>query len=167
MSDRPKRGRRRPGRPDEGDSALPGACLVTMCTLCREGLFGHVVNGVMRLNQTGEIARRSWDEIPRRFPSVALDTFVVMPNHLHGIVEVGGGDSLAAIVRWYRSSSTRRINEARSEPGTHIWRRGYQEHAVRNQRELLAVREYIQDNPALWEEDENHPAFSRKRADRG
>ncbi len=181
MSDRREKGQQRSGSTDAGSPPPDGACLVTICTRYRECLFGHVINGAMRLNQTGEIARRFWEEVPRRFPSVVLDAFVIMPNHLHGILvassrgrsrsgAAGGpagqppGAAPAAIVRWYKSSSTRRINEAHSMPGTPIWDRGHQEHLVRHQRELLAVREYIQDNPALWEDDENHPAFQRRSA---
>ncbi len=151
------------------------AWLITVGTCYRECLFGHVSNGVMRLNRTGEIARRCWEEVPHRFPSVTLDAFVVMPNHLHGIILAGdsrpgdgpaGGPapaSVAAIVRWYKSCSTRRINKLHAMPGTPIWGRGHREQAVRRRRELQAVRGQVRGNPALWEEDEYHPAFSRRR----
>jgi REP element-mobilizing transposase RayT len=70
------------------DYALPGAYFVTVSTRDRVCLFGHVVNGEMRLNEYGEIARRCWEDIPDHFPFVELDAFVVMPNHIHGIVVI-------------------------------------------------------------------------------
>ena len=77
----------------------PGAYFVTICTHGRECLFGEVVDGRMRLNALGKIARQCWLEIPRHFPHAALDAFVVMPNHVHGIiwiVESQNDDSVGA-----------------------------------------------------------------------
>jgi putative transposase len=51
--------------------------------------FGQVLHGEMRLNVYGQIVRDCWKEIPAHFPHATLDTFVVMPNHLHGIILVG------------------------------------------------------------------------------
>ena len=70
------------------DYAEPGAYFVTVCTRDRACLFGHVVNGEMHLNEAGEIAQRCWEDIPTHFPSVELDAFVIMPNHVHGIVVI-------------------------------------------------------------------------------
>jgi putative transposase len=69
---------------------LPGAYFVTICTRDRECLFGHVVNGEMRLNDAGEIARRCLEDIAGHFPLAELDAFVVMPNHVHGIIVILG-----------------------------------------------------------------------------
>ena len=64
----------------------PGAYFVTVCTRDRTCLFGHVVNGEMHLNEAGDIARRCCEDIPAHFPLVELDAFVIMPNHIHGII---------------------------------------------------------------------------------
>jgi REP element-mobilizing transposase RayT len=72
------------------DYTQPGAYFVTICTYDREGLFGHVVDGHMVLNACGEMVRACWREIPDHFPHVALDAFVVMPNHVHGILWIVG-----------------------------------------------------------------------------
>lgn len=147
-------------------------------------------NGEMHLNDAGEIARRCWEDIPHHFPSVELDAFVVMPNHMHGIIvitgpckgeasdfdrsrntQIPGSDasplrprpngtqpgSLPAIVQNFKSVSTRKINAARGAPGTPVWLRNYYEHIVRNEQELMAIREYILGNPAQWDDDENNP----------
>ena len=67
----------------------PGAYFVTVCTQTRACLFGAVADGDMQLNNAGKIAKAAWYEVPARFPSVCLDGFVVMPNHVHGIIIVG------------------------------------------------------------------------------
>ena len=71
-----------------------GAYFVTVCTRNRELLFGDIVNGTMRLNDTGRAVQQCWDEIPRHFPQVTLDAYVVMPNHVHGIVVISGDISI-------------------------------------------------------------------------
>jgi REP element-mobilizing transposase RayT len=70
---------------------------VTICTRERECLYGHVVNDEMRLNDAGEIARRCWADIPVHFPLVELDAFVVMPNHVHGIIVIQGRGEASAV----------------------------------------------------------------------
>ena len=72
------------------DYSLPGEYFVTMCTKDREDLLGEIIGGEMRLNDLGEIAVKSWKEIPLYFPSIELDEFVVMPNHVHGIIAIVG-----------------------------------------------------------------------------
>lgn len=67
--------------------------------------------------------------------------------------------SLSAIVQNFKSISTRKINAARSAPGTPLWLRNYYEHVVRNDAELMAIRDYILSNPARWDDDENNPLF--------
>lgn len=70
------------------DYAEPGACFVTICTKDRLCLFGEVVAGEMRLNAAGHIAHQCWSDIPNHFPHVQLDAFIVMPNHVHGILVI-------------------------------------------------------------------------------
>src|SRR3990170_4947791 len=71
------------------DYAQPGAYFVTIVTQDRACLFGAVADEEMQLNNAGQIAKAAWDELPARFPSVRLDAFIVMPNHVHGIIMVG------------------------------------------------------------------------------
>ena len=78
--------RRRSIRLKGYDYSRPGAYFVTICTQDRQCLFGKVVDGEMRLNRLGAIAHQCWQNIPGHFPHVALDTYVIMPNHVHGII---------------------------------------------------------------------------------
>ena len=68
------------------DYGREGAYFVTICTHDRPCLFGEIVNGEMRLNVAGQVAATCWLDIPAHFPHVRLDTYTIMPNHVHGII---------------------------------------------------------------------------------
>ena len=116
--------------------------------------------------------RASWFDLPNHYAHVRLDAFVIMPNHVHGVIvltEVGAGlkpaptvvakrHGLPEIVRGFKTFSSRRINELRGTPGTPVWQRNYYEHVIRGEDELNRVREYIDSNPTGWLEDRYHPA---------
>lgn len=72
------------------DYSQAGAYFITLCTQKRECLFGAVVCGGMRLNDAGRIVQDIWDALPGHYPCVELDCFIVMPNHIHGIVVLNG-----------------------------------------------------------------------------
>ena len=74
------------------DYALPGLYYVTICTFERICLFGNIVNGEMQLNNYGQIVHDEWLKTEKLRPNVKLDEFVVMPNHLHGIMVIGDND---------------------------------------------------------------------------
>lgn len=159
------------------DYAQAGAYFVTICTHGQRRLLGEIVDGKMMVNAYGEIAKACLEEIPKHFAHSEIDTFVVMPNHLHGIIVITHGTfveaqhaaplrrsvnaprpgSLSAIVRSFKSASTRRINELRTAPGTPIWQRNYYEHVIRNDRDLDRIREYIVTNPVRWPLDKENP----------
>ena len=80
--------RRRPIRLIRFDYTQQGAYLVTMCTRNRACLFGKIVNGEMRLNDIGKVVHRVLEEIPTHFPEVETDAWIVMPNHVHGVVVI-------------------------------------------------------------------------------
>jgi REP element-mobilizing transposase RayT len=173
----PDKHNRRSIRLNGYDYAQPGAYFVTICTKGHACLFGHVVNGEMHLNEAGEISQRCWEDIPHHFPSVELDAFVIMPNHIHGVVitEFCKGEesfalthapattttpqspsrTIGSIVRGFKIGVTKWFR-ANTDVYS-VWLRNYYEHVVRNERELAAIREYIQGNPALWDDDENNP----------
>jgi putative transposase len=126
-----------------------GAYFLTICTFQRECLFGSVECGDIRLNEQGELVKKAWLELPVHYLNVALDLFVVMPNHVHGVILLdvgknsGGagldwagwkpaptGDSvkchgLAEIVRGFKTFSARGINSLRNNHGCPVWQRNY------------------------------------------
>jgi putative transposase len=85
----PRKHHRRSIRLKGFDYTQPGAYFVTMVSYQRAGLFGEIVDGQARLNDLAKIVDRCWRNIPRHFPEVELDVYVVMPNHLHGIIWIG------------------------------------------------------------------------------
>ena len=68
------------------DYSQPGIYFITLCTYNRECLFGEILNGEMRLNEFGKIANQCWLEIPNHFPQTQLDEYIIMPDHIHGII---------------------------------------------------------------------------------
>ena len=150
----PEKHHRRSIRLPGFDYARPGGYFVTICTHERGCLFGDVVDGQMVLNEYGRVAESSWQSIPRHFSHVRLDAFVVMPNHVHGVIVIRGrGEAFAA-----KSVSTRKINRIRGTPGIPLWQRNYYEHIIRDEADWNEIRSYISENPLRWELDENHPS---------
>ncbi len=82
----PERHHRRSIRLPGYDYAQPGAYFVTICTHDGEPLFGDVIDGIMQLNRFGRIVQACWYDLPRHYPHVMLDAFVVMPNHVHMLI---------------------------------------------------------------------------------
>lgn len=162
------------------DYTQPGSYFVTMVTKHRLCLFGDVLNGEMRPNSYGQIVMQCWNDLGNHYPHVSQDEFVVMPNHIHGILilnDVGAGlkptptrpnilqkrHGLPEIVRGFKTFSARRINHLRNIPGVPVWQRNYYEHVIRNERELDGIREYIVNNPTQWELDSENPANVNSR----
>lgn len=167
------------------DYASPGAYFVTICTHEREVLFGEIVDGQVRLNDTGRIVETEWIATGRLRPNVLLDAFVVMPDHVHGIIWIlagrGHGDtmhrvptmnpdeaslnafgapvagSLATIIGTFKAAVTRRTRESAGDPDVRIWQGRYHDRVVRDDDELDRIRAYISDNPSSWVEDEENP----------
>ena len=166
--------RRRSLRLEGFDYSKEGAYFVTICTRNGECLFGDVVNGKMRLNELGRMVQTVWDGLPERFP--ILDAFVVMPNHVHGIlVLVGAGlalsqggaassaptrsasTTLGTVVRAFKSISAIGVNRLLSRTGQSLWQRSYYEHIIRDEESLNRIREYIGTNPLRWQLDWENP----------
>ncbi|HEY3266627.1 MAG TPA: transposase [Armatimonadota bacterium] len=155
------------------DYRTPDAYSVTVCTADRLCLLAQAGSGVITLSELGDIAAAAWLDLPRHFPNVELDAFVIMPNHVHGIVcfesavpdpdgtearrfgDVVAG-SLSAVVGAFKSASARCINGARGTEGAAVWQRGFHERVIRPDRMLEAIRLCIANNPANWARDAEH-----------
>ncbi len=163
------------------DYASEGGYFITIVTHEREGLFGGVINGEMNLNALGRIAWDEWFRTAALRPYVELfeDEFIVMPNHIHGIIwiasdvgaycntplpKTGGFRSpavgIGAIIRSYKSAVTKRINQLRDLPACQVWQRNYYEHVIGNDTEYENIVEYIDLNPRSWGSDAENPASS-------
>ena len=161
------------------DYSAPGGYFVTICTYKHECLFGDIVNEKMVLNGLGKIVMEEWCRSESIRAEIRLDSFIVMPNHFHGIVWIvethghkDGDDiveaigrsplqrpngprprSLSSMIAGFKSVCKIRINQIRNTPGEPVWQRGYYDHIIRNEEALNRIREYIQFNPQKWNLD--------------
>ncbi len=129
---------------------------VTICTYDRLCWFGDVVGGRCVLSRAGDIVDAIWRSLPDRFDQVSLDSHVVMPNHVHGLLTFKSGEhSLGHVVRTFKGASSRLIRAGGDE--SFGWHRNYHEHIVQDDASLIRICQYIQNNPQSWEEDVFHP----------
>ena len=160
------------------DYSQPGAYFVTLTTYQRLHLFGEIKEQVISLNQYGETIKFYWEDIPNHYSNILLDSFTIMPNHVHGIIiitdsilNVGAGLKpaptkrypLSEIVRAFKTFSARGINKTRATPGIPVWQRNYYEHIIRNEKELSPIREYIYSNVIEWKSDSENPDISDEK----
>ncbi|MBS1174382.1 MAG: hypothetical protein H6R05_513 [Burkholderiaceae bacterium] len=151
------------------DYAQAGMYFVTICTHNRLPLFGTVSDGVMHLSAFGKIVQLAWMDLPNHYSNMQSDGFVVMPNHVHGIITLSSIErtrekaglkpaptrvhGLFEMVRAFKTFSAKRINQLRQTSGTSIWQRGYYEHIIRSDESYRTIAEYIKTNPQRWLED--------------
>ena len=160
-----------------------GYYFVTICTKNMECVLSRITDGKVVLTGIGNIAKRHWLEIPEHFKNVELNEFIIMPNHIHGIVIINNVEtchcmslqknsnvnkfskpisgSLAMIINQYKSSVTRRCRKNRYTNFT--WQSRFYDHIIRNEKSLQKIREYIHNNPLKWDIDENNPDFLEER----
>lgn len=161
------------------DYAQAGAYFITIVARDRVCLFGEVADAEMHPNDAGRIVDRCWRDIPAHFPNFELDAFVVMPNHVHGIIvmvrdpPVGAThasplpdtatprgpkrQSLGAVVGSFKSAASKYINALYGNPDTTLWQRNYYEHVIREEESLNRIRQYILHNPVRWAFDRENP----------
>lgn len=157
------------------DYTSRGMYFVTICAWQRQELFGHLDKQRMYLNDAGHVVHREWLRSMEIRSEITIDEFVVMPNHIHGIVVIKNDmntvgahgraplqglyrppRSLGSLIAGFKSATTKQINVLRESPGLPVWQRNYYEHVIRHELELNRIREYVLDNPRNWTIDEYH-----------
>jgi putative transposase len=159
-----------------------GVYYVTICTKNRICFFGDVKNAKMRLSSLGKIADKCWRNIPQHFVFVELDEFVVMPNHVHGVIVINKkrkpvetqyiaslqneikidpnyknkfgpqSNNMASIIRGFKIG----VKKWATINNKHFeWQSRYYDRIIRNDEELENIREYIRNNPAQWDANRN------------
>ena len=125
----------------------------------------------MILSKYGYDVEYTWYDLPNHNIHIKLDQFIVMPNHIHGIIIINGSTvgagsepaptkkkhGLSEIIRQLQTFSARRINQNRNTVGKPVWQRNYYDHIIRNEESLHRIREYIIYNPLKWEFDKENP----------
>ena len=162
----------------EYDYSQDGWYYRTLCVLGNKCLFGKFADGRIQLYQYGRIVDNCWKWLAQQYSYVHLDEYVVMPNHLHGIIIIrrncGDGSRtaptenmpkykpLSRLVGVFKTVSTKQVNIIRKIPGRKLWQRNYYEHIIRNEEELNHIRRYITENPVNWRTDEETPNLQPK-----
>ena len=176
------------------DYSAPGYYYITICAYNRECIFGEIEQGRMKLNDSGKIIENTWYDLPNHNNNILLDVFIIMPNHVHGIIRIVGAGSkpalkgdrclradlksraglepaptvknhpLSEIVRQFKTFSTRVINKKSGCINNKIWQRNYFDHIIQNKIELRKIRKYIKNNLATWSDDTDNPDNIRKTA---
>ncbi len=162
-------GHRRSIRLPGFDYSQAGVCFVTICAFERRCLFGRMRDDAVDLSAIGRIVQACWLKLPQRFAHAELDAYVVMPNHLHGILllqrtprrEAGHAEafqkpvagSLPTIIRSFKAEVSVQVKQAGVQPSHPVWQRNYFERVLRNGKEYSAAARYILENPARWRFD--------------
>ena len=168
------------------DYTSDGYYFVTICTRDRQCFFGNVIAGKMQLSDIGLIIAQEWQKTPQIRPNVQLDEWVVMPNHLHGIIIINNPvETFRRNVSTTNDDRQPKNNKSRLKPNSlgsiigqfksvctkQIWKMGFNDfrwqprfhdHIIRDEESLRQIRKYIINNPNQWELDRNNPKNIQK-----
>ena len=155
------------------DYITPGYYFVTICTKGMLEYFGRVQNAKMELNGAGKIVHKCWFDLPNHYKNCKLHAFIIMPNHIHGIIKIIGNGfkpfqnepttnnsngfkpfptyGLSEIVRGFKTFSSKYINQKSKQKFT--WQKSFYDHIIRNNDELNRISYYIEKNPLLWKRE--------------
>ncbi len=140
------------------DYSGEGIIFITICCQDRKHRFGKVRNEFMCLNSLGSIAFNVWMNLIKRFEGLELDTFQVMPNHIHGILIMTHRNttSLSKIIGAYKSEVFMKclhLYKSHNKQMGKLWQRNYYEHIIRDHSDLVNCQAYIKNNPINWTND--------------
>lgn len=152
---------RKPNRLTEYDYSTPNAYFLTICTENRKNLFWKDVGAIIDrpendpLTNLGCLVRQCIIEIPMHYPMISVDNFVVMPNHIHLLLQIhtdADGRSLIAptistVVRLMKGTVSK-------QAGFSVWQKGFYDHVIRNDKDYQSIWNYIEGNPGKWTEDQ-------------
>ncbi len=151
---------RKRNRLENYDYSLAGAYFVTICSYSREKIFGNIVGEdiilptTVQLTPAGKIVENSIKEINSHYPSVTVDKYVIMPNHIHLILVIGPDENgriissptLSTVVGQMKRASAKNI-------GRKVWQRSFHDHVIRNEHDYMEIWHYIDINPRKWRDD--------------
>lgn len=155
----------------EYDYSQPGEYFVTICMNDYKCMLGTIINDEIQLNDLGNIVEECWNGIPKHFENIELDEYIIMPNHIHGIITICECDNccrgeitsplhkptLGEIIAYFKYQSTKLINKIQGTSGKRFWQRSYYDRIIRNEKELNNIRDYVLNNPIKWQYDEENP----------
>ena len=152
--------KRKPNRLTKYDYSSPNAYFITICTDHRKNLFWTETElpidwpAKVPLTSLGTIVQRSIVSIPKYYPAVSVDHYVIMPNHIHLLLQIHSDSSGRSMIAPTISTVLRLMKGAVSKHvGFPIWQKGFYDHIVRNAMDYQEVWNYIEGNPSKWTED--------------
>lgn len=157
------------------DYSQPGAYFITANCCSRFPIFGKIIGGQMMLNEFGIIAQTEWLRTPTIRPNIALGPYVIMPDHIHGILIIdyafygkinllealnvapflSPSQTIGAIMRGYMGTVTSQINKLRNTPNENVWQTRFHDHIIRSEKAIQRITKYIQNNPLYWKEEDS------------
>lgn len=171
--------RRRSIRLKGYDYSRAGLYFITICTWNQIKLFGKIENDRMCVSIYGEVAEREWQKTGELRPYISQHEYIIMPNHIHGIIEIKNylsidcrgtacraqippseekygkptENTIPTIIRSYKAAVTKKVRELMNDSKVNIWQKNYYEHIIRNEESYLKISEYIMSNPMKWNLD--------------
>ena len=147
-----------------------GAYFITICIKNKECLLGDIEKQKFISNSFGRIITDTWYSLAIKYEQIELDEFIVMPNHIHGIIKIDNVGIIHELslpqnakqrrkmllpkaIGYFKMNSAKKINQIRQIEGISLWQKNYYEHIIRNEKSLHNIRQYIINNPARWSED--------------
>jgi REP element-mobilizing transposase RayT len=149
-----------------------GLYFFTIYTSGQKTRLGRISRRGMKPNTFGRMAEAHWHNLSRVFPDIRLDTFALMPDRIHGIIEIAEGSPhrIAAILRTFKSFSTREINKNQQTPGNIIWQQKHDERVLHERDSLAETQAQITGAHARWWTDHQHrlnPISRQNRSPKG
>ena len=145
-------------RLSEYDYSSNGFYFITICCKQFKSHFGHIIDDVMILNEFGIVADQQWNHLAKRFPSVNCHSHQIMPNHMHGIIEIHNSSKIrlqvGQVIGAYKSLTYKFCRELSGKNSfERIWQSNFYEHVIRNDAAFEKISRYIETNPAQWDKD--------------
>lgn len=147
------------------DISAPGLYFFTICLDPGAPMLGRISAAALKPNATGRAIEAHWRNLPRIFDGIRLETFALMPDHIHGIVAIEDGTqhNLAAVLRTFKSVSAREINKRRQTPGHPLWQWGHEEHVLQDAAALEKMQAFITTAAQRWQAGRKDPLARKFR----
>ena len=152
--------KRKPNRLTEYDYSTPNAYFITVCTENRKNLFWADVGAIIDrpedvpLSEIGMIVRQKIRDISKHYPAITVDHAVVMPNHIHMLLQIHTDINGRSLIAPTISTVIRLMKGAVSKQARFsVWQKGFYDHVIRNEKDYQEVWNYIEGNPGKWTED--------------
>ena len=152
--------KRKQNRLTEYDYSTPNAYFITICTDQRKNLFWENVGAAIgrqedvSLTRLGAIVQRGIEAIPKHYPTITVDKYAIMPNHIHLLLQINtdaDGRPMAAPTISIVINQTKGAISKQADFS--VWQKGFYDHIIRNENDYLQIWNYIEGNPGKWAED--------------